>query len=245
MYMHMLIFDIGGKFAHYRKYDTNSSSLSYSAPPRTAISGLIAGIMGMERDSYYPFFVPERARIGVRILTKNRRVMQTLNYLKLEGVKDFRFPKSHTQIPFELLTNSQLVKYRIYFWHEEEAFMKELEERLENRRFYYAPYMGAAPFQCQIQRIGYEKAIQVDSENPIPVSSVVRVEEVEENSVEFYGKRVRLSRERMPRFFQEDRYLEQAAAYLMEIDGNPLTMKVTGETVRVEYTDGQEFITFL
>ena len=49
----------------------------------------------------------------------------------------------------------------------------------------------------------------------------------------------------MPRFFQEDRYLEQAAAYLMEIDGNPLTMKATGETVRVEYTYGQEFITFL
>ena len=51
--MDLLVFDISGKFAHFRKYYTNSSSLTYLVPPRTSIYGLIAGILGLERDSYY------------------------------------------------------------------------------------------------------------------------------------------------------------------------------------------------
>ena len=49
--MKIIVFDIKGKFAHFRKFYTNSSSLTYGIPPRTAICGILAAILGLERDS--------------------------------------------------------------------------------------------------------------------------------------------------------------------------------------------------
>ncbi|KPA09783.1 CRISPR-associated protein Cas5 domain protein, partial [Candidatus Magnetomorum sp. HK-1] len=37
----ILSFRLNGRFAHFRKFYTNSSSLSYFVPPRTAIIGML------------------------------------------------------------------------------------------------------------------------------------------------------------------------------------------------------------
>lgn len=60
----VIIFDIMGRNAHFRKFYTNSSSLSYLVPPRTVIAGLIAGLLGLpserftndEKETYYEKF---------------------------------------------------------------------------------------------------------------------------------------------------------------------------------------------
>ncbi|MCB5267201.1 MAG: CRISPR-associated protein Cas5, partial [Candidatus Cloacimonetes bacterium] len=36
---------LSGNLAHFRKFYTNASSLSYTIPPRTAICGLVASIL--------------------------------------------------------------------------------------------------------------------------------------------------------------------------------------------------------
>lgn len=64
--MKIIIFELWGKFAHFRKFYTNSSSLSYSVPPRTTIEGIIAAILGYERDSYYEKFNPDNLYVAVR-----------------------------------------------------------------------------------------------------------------------------------------------------------------------------------
>jgi len=55
-FMKLLIFDWKGRMGHFRKLDTNSSSLTYSFPSRTTIAGMIAGVLGYEKDSYYELF---------------------------------------------------------------------------------------------------------------------------------------------------------------------------------------------
>ena len=64
--MEILAFNIRGKFAHFRKFYSNSSALSYFIPPRTTIIGLIAGMLGLERDSYYEDFSLDNCDTGVR-----------------------------------------------------------------------------------------------------------------------------------------------------------------------------------
>ena len=49
----------------------------------------------------------------------------------------------------------------------------------------------------------------------------------------------------MPRYFDENRYLEEASSYLLELNGKPLIMKYNGEVRKVQYKDGEEYITFL
>lgn len=96
--MKILIFDLVEKFAHFRKYYTNSSSLTYSIPPRTTISGIIAADMGYERDSYYEIFNSENAYIAVKKLGRNKKIIQTVNYILAKGSRDIINPKKHTRI---------------------------------------------------------------------------------------------------------------------------------------------------
>lgn len=241
----MLIFDIKGKFAHFRKYDTNSSSLTYWMPPRTTLCGLIAAIEGMERDSYYDFFTPEKAQIALRVMSENRKIIQSLNYWKITEVKHFRNPKEPTQIPFEVLTNIRQIAYRVYFQHNDKAFMERIRQKIADSASYYAPYLGAAPFQCQIQLVEYLECKDVNSSERIPVSTVVKVDGIEDGTVEFDQPGIRLSRERMPRFFSDERYLKEAASYLVELGGNPLTMKYNGAVKEIVYNNYKEYITFM
>lgn len=241
----MLIFDISGRFAHFRKYDTNSSSLTYLLPPRTTICGLIAAILGLERNQYYGKFIPDQARIGVRLLNPGRKCMQSLNYLKLEQTGDFTKPRNHTQIPFEVLTSKDQIRYRIYFEHEDKELMEELDTRLKEHRYCYPPYLGPAPFQCSVKRVDFRDNEVVEGREKLPVSTAINVSQLEEGSVDFTTVPLKLARERMPRYFQEDRYLEEAAAYLVELNGSPIPARINGEVRRVRYADQEEYITFM
>lgn len=101
--MKILIFDLIGKMGHFRKIDTNSSSLSYSFPPRTTIVGILAGILGMERDSYYEVFSPNQCQIALSVRTPIRKVMQTVNYMFVKSKAHLNNSGGHTQIPLELV----------------------------------------------------------------------------------------------------------------------------------------------
>ncbi|HBM79479.1 MAG TPA: CRISPR-associated protein Cas5, partial [Clostridiaceae bacterium] len=54
--MQVISLHFKGKMAHFRKYYSNSSALSYFIPPRTTIIGIVAGFLGYERDTYYEDF---------------------------------------------------------------------------------------------------------------------------------------------------------------------------------------------
>lgn len=243
--MDLLVFDISGKFAHFRKYYTNSSSLTYLVPPRTSIYGLIAGILGLERDSYYEKFNPEEAFIGVKLLSENRRIMQSLNYLKLEGKSDFVAPKNHTQIPFEVLTNDKCVKYRIYFSHKDEEIMEELRRRLRDKKYYYSPYLGAAPFGCKIELIEYRKNEYKEVHEKISIDSIVNVKYIQDETIDLISKPLMLAREIMPRYFDKDRFLQETASYILETRGETLEMCVNEKVMSIEYEDKIENIVFM
>ena len=79
----IIMFKLSGKFAHFRKFYTNASSLSYLIPPRTVIIGLIASILKIPRDEYYDIFNEDNLKVSVCI-PKNleiRKQTQSLNYL--------------------------------------------------------------------------------------------------------------------------------------------------------------------
>ncbi len=116
--MQVLSFDISGKFAHFRKFHGNNTAFSYSIPPRTTIAGMIAALLGREKDSYYLDFANDNLKVGIRVLSDLRKSFHRLNYLKIEGTDDFRGKKGRVQTPFEIVTardlNKDLVRYRIF-----------------------------------------------------------------------------------------------------------------------------------
>lgn len=227
----VLIFDIKGPMAHFRKYYTNSSSLSYLVPPKTVVSGLIAGLLGLpserhtndKEEIYYEKFNNDKCFIAVSMRTRVRRLMQTINYsfTKTDG-KKILFNKP-TQIPLEILIpeDSDEIKYRIYFYHEDKGIYGELKERLNDQRFVYPPYMGLTEFLASIDYID-EAIVSKSPEKKTELNSVSKLKEVE---LGFSDDNLQYITEKMPTGFLNDRTPKKPEEYVLEVKG--YIMKVT------------------
>jgi CRISPR-associated protein Cas5h len=206
-----LAFDWHGFIAHFRKMDTNSSSMSYSFPPPTVITGMLAGICGMERDQYYSIFTPANLALGIQIRKKPRKIMQTVNYMFAKSRNDFNLSAStpHTQIPVELLVASsfpsEFLTFRIFLKLSEPALYEVLNSFLVNSRQLYLPYLGSAPFSSWLE---YKtvKNISVDfeateSHSVVPSKVLKNIPMMLENSQD----PVAIHSEHMRRYFKNDR----------------------------------------
>ncbi|MBB3907758.1 type I-B CRISPR-associated protein Cas5b [Anoxybacteroides rupiense] len=215
--MKILIFDLVGKMGHFRKIDTNSSSLSYSFPPRTTIAGILAGILGMERDSYYDLFSPQQCQLAVSVRTRVRKMMQTVNYMFVKGKGDFNNSKGHTQIPLEFVLPKEEdhLRYRIYFSHSDRSVYERVRERIQANRYIYPPYLGISELLGQLEWVAEAEGILMESHDLVPIHSVVRVSDLRERSIQF-SKETRFLKEFMTRQFINGRMIQATDYYVFE-----------------------------
>ncbi|HEY8361803.1 MAG TPA: CRISPR-associated protein Cas5 [Tissierellaceae bacterium] len=129
--MKVFTFHLRGKMAHFRKYYSNSSALSYFIPPRTTVAGILAGLLGKERDSYYDEFSLDKCRIALMTRTPIKKCMQKLNLLMIKSERDFNgSAEFHSQTATELIIPQNLQKgyidYQIWISHEDSNIMTQL-----------------------------------------------------------------------------------------------------------------------
>lgn len=249
----VLIFDLKGPFAHFRKYYTNSSSLSYSFPPRTTLIGLIAGLIGDERDSYYEKFSDEHCKVAVSVRKSIRKIMQTVNYTSTKSEHKYSFggvlkgEVRHTQIPLEVVcpkVDEELV-YRIYFHHTDPDTYKKVEERLTEKRFIYPPYLGITEFLGEIEYISEGKVTQEPSNGEyIEISSVCRKDAIAEGGLSFEMNSAVLQYliEKMPSNFSRERDVTRYADYLFERNSSRLQVRLKEEFHRINYREGKHSV---
>lgn len=237
----ILVFDIKGPMAHFRKYYTNSSSLSYLFPPRTVIVGLIAGLLGIPsekytnimEDMYYEKFDDKKCYVAVSIRSKIRKIMQTVNYLATDN-----FPKTPyqlflkmimgkigiTQIPLELLTpeTGNNIVYRVYFYHTDSNIYNDLKSRLKENHYEFPPYLGISELLASIKYIN-EAKISRSLSKESKLNSVCKLKEIEIN---FNGGNFQYMTEKMPTGFYNGRIPREPCVYLCEVKGKDLNIKV-------------------
>ncbi|WP_427338323.1 type I-B CRISPR-associated protein Cas5b [Caloranaerobacter sp. DY30410] len=242
----VLIFDIEGYAAHFRKFYTNSSSLSYSVPPRTVLSGLIAAIMGLERDTYYDDFRRENIFIGVKKNKKTRKIMQTLNYMKITSSKHFQSPEEHTQIPFEIvLGENSYLSYRLYVSHLDKDFIDVLEKRIKEKRYYYSPYLGVVSFSCITRYVDRVIGSEEYSDNIVDISTVIPFNKIKDRGIKFNKTGLFIMKEKMPCEFTEDRNIKTVESYIYDENTNPLSVMLNTNYVKLKYNDIVENIVFM
>ncbi len=238
--MRVVVFDLYGKFAHFRKFYTNSSSLTYGIPPRTTIAGIVAAILGLERDSYYELFSSENLFIGVNKLSKTRKLLQTLNYMKATSMAELIAPKDHTQVPFEILAGEDNVVFRIYLSHKDTNTFVEIDNRIKNNDITYPPYLGSASFGCNITYVGTYDAEVLDCKDYIKLNTAIRSSDIEEINIENYTGR--LIKERMPVDFYNGRTIKEVTTYIYDDEGNFIEVKLKDKFVKLSNGD---VITFM
>ena len=246
------IFDIIGKYAHFRKFYTNSSSLSYLVPPRTVIAGMIAGMFGIpsERFSsdedkiYYKMFNSSNCFISVALKTHIRKMMQMVNYLYTKTQNNEISFSKHSQIPLEILTaqNEEDLRYRVYFGFTVSQLNDNFSDhilKLKNNKFVYPPYLGLTEFLATIDYIGEGNLNTIN--DPKKIHSVCMLKNIEEIYVENGFKYLS---ERMPTGFSEVRNPLSTEEYLIEVNGKPIKAKYKEDALfyKVEYMENNELI---
>ena len=163
-------FDVTADFAHFRKVGNNSAKPSYHIPPRTTIAGLLAGIMGLARDSYYDLFSPESSAIAIvpkelphtytmGITTVNTKADDAIQYLPHERSwhhgAEMLTPESYVKYDRQRDTYEMLVDpvYRVYVALADSDVHSELRDRLVNTRYHYSPALGLSECIADIRNV--------------------------------------------------------------------------------------------
>jgi len=230
----VLVFDIWGDYAHFRKIETTTSPLTYSFPTGTALAGIIAAILGLGRDSYYELFSKGNVKFAVRILhpikktTINLNLIDTSRGFYLWDIKE----NPRTIVPCQFIKQP---KYRIYIWLSDKERYKELKNHLENHQTIYTLYLGISELIANFSFIGEFdiKAEGVKGEEEI--HSIIKKDKV--RMIVEEGKRYAL--ESVPLFMDKDRMVLEYGNMVFETNGKPLKIN-QGEFYKI----GRENVIF-
>ncbi len=233
MISRLLIFDLKGKIAHFRKFYTSSSSLSYAFPPRTTIIGIIAGILGRGRDTYYEEFNANSCKIAISIKSSIRKMIQTVNYIRTKEEDGYTTAKGVIKrfierkiakypTPVELVIPKDLTEeiiYRIYFWHQEDGVMNGLGLKLRERKSIYPIYFGGSEFLADAELIDEVTGASIKesfSKQPIEICSVLREDYIEELLFEEADTLLQYISEKMPVEFGSGRSVKRNEDFIYE-----------------------------
>ncbi|MGI6616108.1 MAG: CRISPR-associated protein Cas5 [Dethiobacteria bacterium] len=248
----VVTFDLTGSMAHFRKYYTNSSSLTYGFPPRTVLMGVVAAILGMERDSYYETM--DRGRFSIAVKVPGRRLMQTVNYTRTK-TEDLTVIRKlgivpGTQIPLELLVPDGAhtrLRFRIFFSHPDGELLKEIAQRLQQNRSHYPLYLGLTECPAMAEFCGLfapQDYRSIPAGTDVALTSVLNTA-LMQKLVLNGGAPGRIYRERAPHSFGKGRRLKPPAS-LLYTEGERLTARLHRNAYRFELGDaGIETIVFM
>ena len=127
----VLVFDVWGDYAHFRKNYSTSSPLTYSFPPRTALSGLIGAIAGFDKADYFRHFLRDGAKIGCKILVPVKKVRIAGNLINTSNAVEMHLIKNRSPTRFEFVKDP---RYRIYFWHSDDEIYYNFKSLLPKLR---------------------------------------------------------------------------------------------------------------
>ena len=162
-----IVFELRGRFAHFKVPETTRGAISFPFPPRTALLGMIAGILGYPRNSYWKEGHPLReARIALEIVNPLKMYPMKVNYTQTKSDFVFKVDGLKILIPSDPVDPSRrgfttqfrldLVQdpcYRVYFSLDDRELFDALAEALKGHQYKYVPYLGHANLLAEIEMI--------------------------------------------------------------------------------------------
>ncbi len=243
----IIVFDVWAEYAHFRKFYTTTSPLTFSVPPRTAICGLIGAIAGLSKaeNEYLKYFPFEEAKIGLRILNpiKNTIVAQNLINTKKNKVKGpgMNLITQRTQIRFEFLKSP---KYRIYFAYiGKNEKLLELKNLLMQHKSVYTPVLGLSENIANFSFVGEFEIEQKNSCDFVSINSVIPLGQTTENGILFDYNAEYFS-ERQPLMLNIERVAEKYDDIIFERNGRPVEVKTKNGYFEI-YGKEKEKIVFI
>ncbi|MDQ2085338.1 type I-B CRISPR-associated protein Cas5b [Herbivorax sp. ANBcel31] len=206
-----LAFDIWSLYGHFKKPYTTTSPLTYSVPTRTAITGIIAAMIGLDKNEYCKHFTKKKAKIGVCIKNPIKKVRISENFINTK--KSLTKIHERSQIKVEYLKDSC---YRIYFSHEDEKIYDKLKDVLKNHNSVYTISMGLSENLANYKFVGEFQGDEVTDNNEfVEISSILPLTGINKGDIVFEDGKEYFT-ETIPLEMDETRHVKEYGEVLFE-----------------------------
>lgn len=231
--MNTLAFDIYSDWAHFKKFYTTASPLTFHIPPITSLKGIIGAMLGLSNDPESKNFYLDILNgflFGIQIINPIKTYRMGYNWIETKRAKYMQImppEKSRYQTVIETIRNPH---YRIYVGVENENFIfNKLRYMLQQHKCIYTPYMGISEHILDFKYIGLYNAKEETNTNRyyIPISTVVDIENILDTS-EFLKIEIGkiYQKDRIPVEMNHNRTVTKYSTVLYEINGNNIFIKL-------------------
>ncbi|MGQ9679044.1 MAG: type I-B CRISPR-associated protein Cas5b [bacterium] len=222
--MRVLVFDIWGDYAHFRKFYTTTSPLTFSFPPPSTIAGILGAIYGTtkETNQYLKLFVTDEVGIGVQIINSVKKIRMGLNLIDTTEDKHWR-PKVRTQVRTEFVKDP---RYRIFFYHPDTSISNAISNSLKEHKAVYTVSLGLSELLANFCYVGeYQATHHTNPPQAVEILTPIVEENIVPRGVEIESGK-RYIKELMPIKMNSDRIVEQYAEVIFQPDGKPIKARV-------------------
>ncbi len=218
----VIAFDVWGDYAHFKKFHTTASPLTFSMPPPTAVAGMIGAILGMKPGEYQKL-VNEYMRLAIGIRSKIRKTRMGINWIDTKKAKMLNRISGRTQIMVEYLREP---RFRIYALVSRSDLHYRLREMLVEHKSHYTIYLGISECIAGFTYVGEFDVVSTGSgfsevNSSIPIGILTE----DFGSVKFESDR-RYARERMPVRMRSDRVVELYEDIVIETEGRSINCSI-------------------
>ena len=171
----VLVFDVWADYAHFRKYYTTTSPLTFSIPPKTSIYGLISAIIGLDKSEYLDYFQSGKCKVGIQVKKPIKKTRINFNLINTKKAIMMSMIKNRTQIKTEFLKD---VKYRFYIHHSNTEIYDRLKNYLEEHKCVYSISLGLSENLANYEYIGeYNVKEVINNQEWVEMVTALRLDE--------------------------------------------------------------------
>lgn len=153
------------KYGHFLRAEANVNALSYPMPPRTAILGMLAAILGLEKDQLSVELADVRVAVSGKVptrfwhrvkLRKDPPAALPWEIKRTQRGAESPAPEKAMLLNQEWLLNPDFMVH--VAWPEQPARFDELVARIHDRRWHFTPCMGLSELLCDIAYVDVQTA---------------------------------------------------------------------------------------
>jgi CRISPR-associated protein Cas5h len=220
--MNVVCFEYKAKYGHFLRAEANANGVTYPVPPRTALLGLIAAVLGLPKDALAHELAEALVAVGGSVPHRfwhrtivrkdppaplSWRIKKTDKGSSSEQ-RPFRFPQEWLWLPH----------YRV--WASlPGAYQPDLAGRLRDRRWHFTPCMGLSEMLAELEFVHEAEAQQLPT-GSYRIDSVVPQVSGQVATEQAADAGLTLQSLRMPAFVTEDRVFSHRT-YWLEHHGRP------------------------
>lgn len=220
------IFTVRGAFGHWRKWFTTTSALTYSFPPRTSVIGMIGAILGIPREEIarqFPMSGTRTAVCPLRPIVKDRLPEKW----RQSPPRIIRGKFDPAKMDESFQENLEVIRrphYRIVFSHSDKSVMRDVRERLQQKRWVYPPCLGIMGFLADVVWEGEDVAEEIEVEQA-DILSVLPLTEAMAQAIDLSETAALLREERIPNEVFSDRTFRHLYLAYVSREAEPLSVR--------------------